>query len=79
MVTTIQRWGNSLAIRIPKPFAQEAQLAEDSDVEMSVEAGRIIISHARKQWKLSDLLEDISPANRHREVKWGETRGKEVW
>jgi antitoxin component of MazEF toxin-antitoxin module len=34
MVTTIQRWGNSLAIRIPKPFAVQAQLSEDADVEM---------------------------------------------
>ena len=79
MVTTIQRWGNSLAVRIPKPFAAEAQLSEDSDVEISVEKGRIVITPAKRDWSLDKLLRQISPSNLHREVKWGETQGKEAW
>jgi antitoxin MazE len=56
MITTIQRWGNSLAIRIPKAFAAQARLAEDSDVEISIEGDRIVISPLRREWKLDELV-----------------------
>jgi antitoxin MazE len=79
MVTTVQRWGNSLAVRIPKPFAAEAQLSEDSDVDISVEQGRIVITPAKRDWNLAKLLKQISPSNLHREVEWGDSRGKEIW
>ena len=79
MVTTVQRWGNSLAVRIPKPFAAEAQLSENSDVDISVEHGRIVITRAKRDWNLARLLKQISPSNLHREVEWGDSRGKEIW
>lgn len=79
MVTTVQRWGNSLAVRIPKPFAAEAQLSEDTDVEISVEDGRIIIAPAKREWTLDELVKRITPANRHREAGWGEQTGGEAW
>lgn len=79
MVTSIQRWGNSLAVRIPKPFASQAGLTEDTDVEIVVEGDRIVISPAKKQWKLEKLLAGISPSNRHREIRSGQPRGEESW
>jgi antitoxin MazE len=79
MVTSIQRWGNSLAVRIPKPFASQAGLAEDTDVEIVVEGGRIVISPAKREWKLEKLLARISPSNRHREIRWGQPEGRESW
>ena len=79
MVTSIQRWGNSLAIRIPKPFASQAGLAEDTDVEIVVEGDRIVISPAKREWKLEKLLAGISPSNRHREIRWGQPKGRESW
>ena len=79
MVTSIQRWGNSLAVRIPKPFAAQAGLAEDTDVEIVVEGGRIVISPAKREWKLEKLLARISPSNRHREIRWGQPKGRESW
>ena len=79
MVTSVQRWGNSLAIRIPKPFAVQAQLAEDSDVEITLDGDRIVITPATREWHLDKLLRQISPSNQHREVRWGGTEGKEVW
>lgn len=79
MVTRLQRWGNSLAVRIPSAFAAQAQLAEDSHIEITVEGDRIIVSPARKTWDLEELVEAITPHNRHGEVEWGKGRGKEAW
>lgn len=79
MVTTIRRWGNSLAIRIPKAFAAQTQLAENSDVEISVEGERIVVTPARREWKLDDLVGKIKPANTHREISSGDRTGKEIW
>jgi antitoxin MazE len=79
MVTSIQRWGNSLAIRIPKPFAAQAQLAEDTDVEITLDGDRIVITPAARQWNLEKLLRKISASNQHHEVQWGDAKGKEVW
>jgi antitoxin MazE len=73
MVTTVQRWRNSLAIRIPKTFAAQANLDEGSRVEVSIEGGRIIVAPARMQWQLNDLVKKISRANLHPQVEWSPT------
>jgi antitoxin MazE len=79
MVTTVQRWGNSLAIRIPKAFAAQAQLEEDSSLEISIEGERIILAPPRRQWQLNDLVKKISQKNIHRETEWGARKGEESW
>ena len=79
MVTSVQRWGNSLAIRIPKAFAAQAQLDENTSVEISIDGEKITLVPARREWKLGDLLRRISPENVHREVKWGDRAGRENW
>lgn len=79
MLTTVQRWGNSLAIRIPKPFAVETELQENSEVDIALDGGRIVVSPARKEWRLRDLVKAISPENLHREIGWGDKTGREVW
>lgn len=79
MLTTIQRWGNSLAIRIPKPFALQTGLEEHSEVDISVEGNRIVLSPATKEWKLDDLLAGITRRNSHKENTWGDRAGTEAW
>ena len=79
MVTSVQRWGNSLAIRIPKAFAAQAQLSEDTAVDISVDGDTITISPARREWTLDELVEKITPSNQHREIEWGSKTGKESW
>jgi len=79
MVSKVQKWGNSLAIRIPKAFAEEADIAEDSSVDISVEDGRIVVAAARRKWTLGHLVASITPANAHRELVWGEPTGRETW
>ncbi|HET9635618.1 MAG TPA: AbrB/MazE/SpoVT family DNA-binding domain-containing protein [Gemmatimonadaceae bacterium] len=79
MITTVQRWGNSLAIRIPKPFAVETDLKENSEVDIALDGDRIVVRPTRKEWRLSDLVKAISPQNLHRETSWGDSAGREVW
>ena len=79
MTTTIQRWGNSLAIRIPKAFALEAGLEENTEVEMGVRGGTLVVRPARKDWKLHELVAGITPSNIHGEITWGGRAGREVW
>jgi len=79
MLTTIQRWGNSLAVRIPKPFALQTDLSENSEVDISLEGDRIVVSPATKEWKLDDLLAGITKRNAHKERSWGDRTGGEAW
>jgi antitoxin MazE len=79
MITSVQRWGNSLAIRIPRAFAAQAQLAEDSAVDISVDGDTITVRPARREWTLDELVRKITPSNQHREVGWGSNTGKESW
>ena len=79
MLTTIQRWGNSLAVRIPKPFALQTALEENSEVDIAVEGDRIVVSAAKKEWKLDDLVSGITRRNSHKEIEWGDRTGGEAW
>ncbi len=79
MITTIQRWGNSLAIRIPKAFAAQTQLGEAAVVDLAVKGDSLVIRLAPKEWKLAELLDGISDANLHKAVDWGKPAGKEIW
>jgi len=80
MRTRIQKWGNSLALRIPKAFAVEAGFEKDREVEVSVEARRLIVQvPARPSYTLEELLDGVRPSNLHREVDWGPPVGEEVW
>lgn len=79
MITTVQRWGNSLAVRIPKAFATQADMAEDARVQIAIENDAIVIRPAPPAWKLDDMLENVTVSNRHSLVDWGDKVGKESW
>ncbi|MGB7341163.1 MAG: AbrB/MazE/SpoVT family DNA-binding domain-containing protein [Phototrophicaceae bacterium] len=80
MLAKIQKWGNSLALRIPKAFAEEAGLDNDSAVEIHVVDGQIhIVPIQDNQYDLSDLLADVTADNLHDEVDTGNAMGNEVW
>jgi antitoxin MazE len=79
MQTKIQRWGNSLGLRIPRSFAAEAQVAEGSTVDLSVENGRLLIRPLRaRKHVLADLLKKVNARNVHREVSTGKSVGREA-
>ncbi|MFL6246048.1 MAG: AbrB/MazE/SpoVT family DNA-binding domain-containing protein [Thermoanaerobaculia bacterium] len=79
MKTTIQKWGNSLAVRIPRPFAEEIDLRENTTVDLTIRAGKLVIVPAEPAMTLEDLVEQITEENRHDEVGTGRRVGKEVW
>jgi antitoxin MazE len=78
MRTRIQRWGNSLAIRIPKPFAEEAGLEQQSEVDVAVVDGTLVITPSPVP-ALSDLLAQVTDENLHGEIDSGSPVGREVW
>jgi antitoxin MazE len=80
MQTRIQKWGNSLAIRIPKPFAVEVGLDQNSVVEVTVSDGKLLLEPVNEaQYTLEQLLADVTEANLHSEVSTEAAVGNEVW
>lgn len=74
----LHKWGNSLALRIPKMFAVQLGLGSEQEVEVSLDEHRLILSSA-PGLRLHDLVTKITPDNRHEETEWGIPAGKEVW
>lgn len=79
MHARIARWGNSLAVRIPKDYAKELGLAEGASVEIKIAEHQLILAPASREYNLDELVAGITPENRHEETDWGEPAGKEVW
>ena len=80
MRVQVQKWGNSLALRIPKPFAAEVQVEEGTFVDLSVVKGKLVATPATsKKITLSQLLAKVSRANLHGEVGTGPSVGREAW
>jgi antitoxin MazE len=77
MKTRIQKWGNSLTVRIPKTFADETGLTTDSAVEITLTEVQIIITPLT-QPTLEDLLAQITDDNIHTETDTGDPIGNEV-
>ncbi|MEW5952190.1 MAG: AbrB/MazE/SpoVT family DNA-binding domain-containing protein [Bacillota bacterium] len=73
----IQKWGNSLGIRIPKTLAQKAGLVEGTPVEIILGDDAIIIRP--RSYSLETLLSDVTPENLHREADTGKPVGREAW
>lgn len=79
MRARISKWGNSLAIRIPKAFRAEAQLEDGTEVDITASGGRIILTPVGREYSLDELVEGITEENRHTEADWGRSVGNEVW
>ena len=80
MQTKIKKWGNSLALRIPKYFALNANLRQDELVDISIDKERIIITPiGEKEYSLDELLAGVSEDNLHSEFDTGVPVGREIW
>lgn len=79
-MNAISKWGNSLAIRLPKHVAEEAHLSVGTNVDFRVDDGSIVVTPARPRYSLDDLLSKYDPeAHRHQEVDMGGPVGEEEW
>jgi len=80
MQTKIKKWGNSLALRIPKLLASDASLKLNELVDISIEKGSIIITPIKeKEYSLEKLLKGVNKSNLHGEFDTGSPAGKEIW
>jgi len=81
MKSKIQKWGNSLAIRIPKSFAVQTEIKQDSIIDLSVIDGKIIVEPEKQKPKytLEELLDGVTEENLHGEIDFGKPVGKELW
>ena len=80
MQSRIQKWGNSLALRIPKSFAQEVGIDRDAPVDVSLENGKLIIEPiAKPMMTLEQLLSQVTEDNIHHEIDTGMVVGEEIW
>ncbi|KAA0254356.1 AbrB/MazE/SpoVT family DNA-binding domain-containing protein [Acidobacteria bacterium ACD] len=80
MHSKVQKWGNSLALRIPKAFALEIGLSEDAAVDVSVRQGHLVVAPLKSPtYALADLVSGISRRNVHAEAELGPAQGREVW
>ncbi len=80
MHTKVQKWGNSLGLRIPQSFAAEAQVKDGSPVDLSVENGHLLVRPLRRRkYALTELLKKVTRQNLHREVPTGRATGREAW
>ena len=80
MKTRVQKWGHSLALRIPKSFAIEAGLAQDAEVDVALVEGKLIVTPLfTPAFTLEQLLAGITDDNRHAEQDTGPAMGNEAW
>lgn len=80
MRVQVQKWGNSLALRIPKPFAEDTGVREGSVVQLTVAEGRLVAEPLRKKKVLlRQLLAGINRRNIHKEMETGPAVGREIW
>lgn len=80
MRVQVQKWGNSLALRIPKSFASETDLSSGSAVDLTIEDGRLVVTPLTKpRYTLDELLARVTPENRHDEIDTGASVGAEAW
>ncbi|NJL35857.1 MAG: AbrB/MazE/SpoVT family DNA-binding domain-containing protein [Leptolyngbyaceae cyanobacterium RM2_2_4] len=78
MVSTVSKWGNSLAIRIPQNLAKEINLAEGVEIDLEVINGALVLKpKVRKRYSLSELVMEITPDNLHAEIDAGGAVGNE--
>jgi antitoxin MazE len=76
----VRKWGNSLALRIPRSFAAEARLEQDMPVEISLVEGNLVVTPVvDPAFTLEQLLAGVTEENLHREVDTGAPVGDEAW
>jgi antitoxin MazE len=80
MTTTVQKWGNSMALRLPRAIVESVQVQQGTLVHIHVVGGKIVIVPQRnRKPRLKELLALIKPENLHGETDWGIPQGREVW
>ena len=78
-MSTVAKWGNSLAIRIPKNIADKINLKEGTAIAIDVSDNNIVITPKKLKYTLEELLAGASSEDFDGEYDWGEPVGEEIW
>lgn len=78
MTTKVQKWGNSLGIRIPRQVAENLGIVHGSQMEMSADDQQIVLKPLNGKPTLEQLLSQITAENRHTEIDFGKREGNEL-
>ena len=73
----IAKWGTSLAVRIPKPIAEQWGVQEGSSIEMISQGDQVVMR--KKTYDLDDMLDQVTEGNLHPEADTGPAQGNEAW
>ena len=80
MHVRVQKWGNSLAVRIPKPLAEDAEVKEGTVLNLAVSQGQVVATPVQKRkLSLKQLLAKVNKKNLHAEIDVGAPVGRETW
>jgi len=79
MQVALQKWGNSLALRIPAGFARQIKVRQGDSVQLSLADNKLTIQPAKPSFQAKFLIEKIRKNQLHKESDWGGPRGAEVW
>ncbi|MDN4076295.1 AbrB/MazE/SpoVT family DNA-binding domain-containing protein [Fictibacillus terranigra] len=78
IIVKIQKWGNSLGLRIPSNLAQKIDIEHGTEVEITLGNQVLLVKPVVKKPTLEELLAKITPENRHNEADWGISEGNEL-
>jgi len=79
MQVALQKWGNSLALRIPAGFARQIKVRQGDPVQLSLTDNKLTIQPAKPCFQAKSLIRKIKKDHLHKETDWGGPRGSEVW
>jgi antitoxin MazE len=79
MRARISRWGNSLAVRLPRSVTESVGATEGTEVDIRGAAGRIVLRTVPRAYTLAELLGGVTPRNVHAKTETGRPVGREHW
>lgn len=81
MTTTIQKWGNSQGVRIPKILLDSINWSENEEVSINIEEDKLVIEKAKTQNRknIKELFKDYKGEYKPEKIDWGEPEGEEIW
>jgi antitoxin MazE len=75
----IAKWGNSLAVRIPREAAEQAGFHEGDDIAINAAGGKLTVVRRKRKYRIEDFLDQMTPDRQPELIDWGPPVGKEVW
>lgn len=80
MEARLQKWGNSIGIRIPSNILKALNLKENDIIDLIQEEEKIVISKSqKKKISLRERFKEYNDKNLAKDFSWDEPKGREIW